>query len=130
MLQPEKLRYHKLWLFAGLCLVALVGYKSLEPIRIVVEGFEHVDLLLHFVAYLILTGWFQQIYSRNAQLLIAVIVAVYSGILEIAQGFVPLREPNWSDFLTNVSAIILATLINKTAFRNTLKLFEAKYLPA
>lgn len=130
MLRPENLRYHGLWLTVGFCLLILIGYKSLEPIQIVVEGFDHVDLVLHFLAYFVLTAWFQQIHTRQSLLLIAVAITLYSGVLEIAQSYVPVRKTNWSDFLTNLSGILIATFLNKTSFHRTLKSFEKKFMPA
>ena len=130
MLQPEKLRYHRLWLTLGFCLLILIGYKSLEPIQIAVEGFDHIDLVLHFLAYFVLTAWFQQIHTRQSLLLIAVAITLYSGVLELAQNYVPIRKTNWSDFLTNLSGILFATFLNRTALHGTLKSFEKKFMPA
>ena len=130
MLQPEDLRYRKLWLTLGFCLLLLIGYKSLEPIQIVVEGFDHADLVLHFLAYFVLTAWFQQLHTRQSLLLIAIAITLYSGALEIAQSYVPVRKTNWSDFLTNLSGILLATFLSNTSFRRTLKSFEKKFMPA
>lgn len=130
MLQLENLRYYRLWLIIGGLLVLLIGYKSLEPIQIAMEGFDDVDLALHFLAYLVLTGWLQQIYVRQSHIPIAIAVALYSGALELTQGLILIREPNISDFLTNLGGIVLATALNRTALHDTLKSFEIKHMPA
>lgn len=130
MLQREDLSYHRLWFIIGCLLILLIGYKSLEPIKIEVDGFEQADLVLHFLAYFTLTGWFQQLYTRSAMLPIALLVVIYSGLLEIAQQFVPIREPNLMDFLANTAAAVLATLVNYSFMRNALKFFETRFMPA
>ncbi len=128
MPQP-KLR--TLWLIIGIGLLLFVAYMSLVPPRVGIGDIEYSDLFLHLLAYGTITGWFQQIFlQRGALTGIAAAMLLYGGMLELAQYFVPPREPHWSDFFANAGGVLLATLVNTTRIRETLLLFEKHYLPA
>lgn len=126
----QPLRYYRLWLVIGIGLLLFVAYMSLIPSRVGIGDIENSDLFLHLLAYAVITGWFQQILRRQAMITVAVTMLLYGGALELAQYFIPAREPHWSDFFANAAGVLSATLINTTRIRETLLLIEENYLPA
>ena len=58
--------YKKIWLSFGWLMIALVFYFSLMPSPPEIKlNFEYIDKVEHFLAYVILMGWFSQIYISN-----------------------------------------------------------------
>lgn len=70
------------------------------------------DLLLHFLAYCMLSFWFL-FSSKNSQhsVLILVTILLYAAAMEGLQHFVPPREPHWLDYVANVVGVIAGGII-------------------
>lgn len=90
----------RLWLTAGLALVALIVWGSLTPqppdVDITIPDFDKVE---HFSAYLALTAWFTAAFPRR-WLWVALAFAVLGGLVEVLQGYTG-RDPEWGDWLAD-----------------------------
>ena len=89
LLVCAKLRWFRMWLALGICLIAAVFYFSLTPIAIPAE---HFDKLFHALTYALMMGWFVQLYNgRRSHLLLAIGFMSMGVSIEILQGFHPMR---------------------------------------
>lgn len=72
----------------------------------------HADKVMHFIAYLQLTGFAYIItpHMRYFHGMCAVIVLYGLGI-EIIQGFLPTREASVGDFLANTLGVLMAVVL-------------------
>ena len=75
-------------------------------------GFEYLDKVEHTFAYLVLMGWFAQIYhAANIRLLFAVGLIVMGVGLEILQGLGGVRYFEYGDMVANSSGVLLGWLM-------------------
>ncbi|MFK8027891.1 MAG: VanZ family protein [Gammaproteobacteria bacterium] len=66
------------------------------------------DKLIHCISYFLLMMVLDFSYNASKQLLIkAVLILIYSGLIEYAQGFIPGRETSLADLLANGVGIML-----------------------
>jgi len=76
---------------------------------------QHLDKLVHFAAFFILTSLLLFGYTFRKPLLIpALIMALFGILIEVIQIFVPYRVFSMPDFVTDLFGIMLALLL----FRN------------
>ncbi len=100
------------WLPSGFVLAGIIAWGSLVPPSVGVTGMDHGDLLLHFLAYCILSFWF--LFSSTTlknSVLILVAILLYAAAMEGLQHFVPPREPHWLDYAANVIGVIAGGVI-------------------
>ncbi|WP_068713919.1 VanZ family protein [Vibrio tritonius] len=101
---------------------ALIGYVSLakdsSPDRVLPDlnsyGVTDLDKMAHLGAYTlfaVIAILALGLKSLKSIAICAAIIAVYSGVLEGLQTFVPLRETSWLDFFANNIGIILGSLL-------------------
>lgn len=101
---------------------ALIGYVSLandsSPDSVVPDlnsfGVPDLDKMAHLGAYTlfaVIAILALGLRSLKSIGLCAVVIAVYSGVLEGLQTFVPLREASWLDFFANDIGIMLGSLL-------------------
>jgi len=103
-----KLHYRRYWLGIGWLLIAAVIYLSVtsHPPKMPVKWFDKVE---HFTAYLVLMGWFVQIYRTHGQRLLWALLFIGQGLaLEIVQGMSRWRTFDYGDAAANTAGIILA----------------------
>jgi len=122
--------YKKCWLTLGWMMVALVFYFSLTPSPPEIKlNFEHLDKVEHFLAYVILMGWFSQIYTSNKNRIAYFIFFVSMGVLiEILQGLGKVRFFEYSDMLANTTGVTVAWIMTRGELKHLLLTFEKKLL--
>ena len=96
----------RLWLAAGLALLALIVWGSLTPappnIDLPLPQFDKVE---HFGAYLLLTAWFGAAFPRR-WLWVVLFFAFLGGAIEIAQGYTD-RDPDWFDWFADCAGVAI-----------------------
>jgi VanZ family protein len=125
-----RLRLHRLWLAIGWILVGLVVYATLTPNPPDLElGIPIWDKLSHFLAYVLLMGWFVQIYHTKENHLRLVIFLVLLGvILEILQLLGGVRTMEFADMIANTLGVLVGYALGKTRFAYALSWMEKFYL--
>jgi len=102
------------------CLVTLLSLVSL-PFPDVAVGLSipHLDKFMHFCVYFIFTLLAHKLaVSEQTFLYLCTGIALFSGLIEIAQSFTPIRMMSGADFLANMLGILLAyVLIGKRSSR-------------
>ncbi|HDN26766.1 MAG TPA: VanZ family protein [Thioploca sp.] len=125
-LQPL-LRFRKLWLGIGWSLVIAVIVLSLMSSPPMIPSIDYGDKISHVVAYLVLMGWFAQIYHAPRLRLYYMIGFILLGILlEILQGLGGIRQMDWVDMLANSIGVLVAWQLTKTRLAYVLAYFEQK----
>ena len=122
----QHLRYRRLWLSIGWCLVLLVIYGSLttKPLQLDVRYFDKYS---HLLSYFVLMGWFSQLYSRLIQQFYWALFFVALGlVLEYLQAFGGVRYFEWIDMLANAAGVLLALLFAQTRFASSLYWIESR----
>ena len=105
LLVCTELRWFRLWLALGICLIAGVFYFSLTPIYMPAE---HIDKLVHASTYALMMGWFVQLYQgRRSHLLLAIGFISMGVSIEILQGFHPMRYLDVLDMLANAAGVAI-----------------------
>jgi len=126
----KNLKYKYLWLMIGYAMIAFVVYSSLTSSPVTMD-FKLSDKLMHIAGYFGLMGWFIQIYNNKQSQLILAICFICMGIgLEFLQGIGGVRFFELNDMLANMAGVILAWLLVKTPFPETLYWFENRFLKA
>lgn len=120
------MRYFNLWLSIGWFMVLAVCYLTLMPDPPDLDiDFDYIDKVEHFLAYLILMGWFSQLYKTFKIKLFYVLFLVLMGVtLEILQGLGTSRFFEYSDMLANTLGVVFAWIVTKKRFNNLLLSFE------
>ncbi len=122
------LKYRPLWLAIGWGLVALVVYLSLTP-RPVELQISHGDKYSHLLAYFVLMGWFQQLYSTRLSRLLLLGVFVGLGIgIEYLQGMSGMRFFDVADMAANALGALLAWLLGWFGFASLLFRLEERLM--
>ena len=125
-MSQQHLRYRRLWLSIGWCLVLLVIYGSLttKPLQLDVRYF---DKFSHLFSYFVLMGWFSQLYSRFIQQFYWALIFIALGIvLEYLQAFGGVRYFEWLDMLANSTGVLLALIFAQTRFASSLYWVESR----
>lgn len=107
-----------------------VCYLSIAPIQPDFDiKFKYVDKLEHFLTYLLLTGWFAQLYQTKQSRLFYLIFFILMGmLLEVLQGLGTVRIFEYSDMVANSAGVLMAWLITKGKLKNIMLAFESKFL--
>ena len=107
----EQLRYRRLWLAAGWGVVGAIVWLSLTPAPPSL-GVNLWDKAQHYSAYLLLTGWFLQIYrSGAARLRVAAVSIALGAVLEVLQGLGGVRHFEFADMLANTLGAFTAVVV-------------------
>jgi VanZ family protein len=110
----QPLRFFTLWRAIGWLIVAAIVYGSLTPRPInfpVTEG----DKLGHMMAYGVLMGWFMQLYTRKAHVLLAVLCVGLGVAMEYAQLASGYRDFEYLDMAADATGVVIAWLLGGTA---------------
>lgn len=126
---PTKpLRFLRLWLVAGWCLVGLVIVLSLVPTPAEPPAFKAQDKALHLAAYCVLMAWFCAIYQTGRyRRRIGVLLILMGVVLELAQGATSYRSLQGLDMLANGFGVVLGWVIARTRVSD-LFVFVESYL--
>ena len=119
----SELRWFRLWLGLGLVLIAAVFYMSLTPVDIPAE---HFDKIYHAATYAIVMGWFAQLYTGlRSHTLLALAFILMGALIEVLQGFHPMRYFDVLDMLANAIGVAIAWLLARFGLSRLLLGFES-----
>ena len=130
----EDLVLRSLWLKIGYVLVVCVIVLTLIPDPYYTLGiddlFENLsDKAQHLFAYVMLMGWFTQIYhSRKSHLIMATSFILMGVVLEFLQGLGQSRMFEVADMMANSIGVLLAWSVVYTRCSNILLYFERRVL--
>ncbi len=121
----DHLQWARLWLFVGFLLVALILFLSLASIHLPAPDVENADKYMHFIAYLVLMGWFIQLYHHHVGRLIIALIFIAMGVgIEFLQSLSPIRHFDTIDMFANTTGITLAWVAGFTGVDSILKTVE------
>ncbi len=124
----QRLAYRKLWLFVAVMLLVLILYLSMTS-KPYLPTPGHSDKLYHFLAYMVLMGWWLQLFQQRISRLILALVFIAMGVgIEVMQSYHPLRYFDVWDMLANTSGVVLAWLLGFTVFDQALYFVERRCL--
>ncbi|MBS1269384.1 MAG: hypothetical protein MAG794_00335 [Gammaproteobacteria bacterium] len=104
-----------LWLSIGWLMVAVVVYVSLTPSPPPTPAFDGADKVLHGLAYVVLMGWFGQLYASGGGRVLVAVALVGMGVgLEMLQGFGGIRTASWTDGVADAAGVIGGCLALRT----------------
>lgn len=111
------LRYRWVWLAIGWSLVIALIISSLISLPPATDSLLKLpfgDKIAHAVAYLVIMGWFAQIYHAPPTRYGYVIGFLLLGIiLEILQGWGGFRVADWTDVVANSLGIGIAWILTR-----------------
>jgi VanZ family protein len=122
MVDNRKLRLHWLWLTLGLLYVLYILYVSLMPSP---PTLVKSDKAAHFLGYLVLMGWFSQIYSGvKVRILLALLFILLGVCIEFLQGLGGVRMFEFADMVANGFGVLVAWVLSYTPMQRGLAWFE------
>lgn len=130
----EDLVLRTLWLKIGYLLVVCVIVLTLIPDPYYTLGIDDLfkdlsDKAQHLFAYVMMMGWFMQIYhSKKSHLILATSFILMGIALEFIQGLGQTRMFEVADMAANGVGVLLAWLFAYTRLANILSWFERRAL--
>ena len=126
--ESTNLKYKKLWLLVGLCMVAFIVYSSLTSNPVTLDV-KFSDKFMHVLGYFGLMGWFIQIYQQKKNRFILAAMFIAMGVsLEFMQDFGGVRYFEVNDMFANTAGVLLAWALAVTPFPKLLVWFESMLL--
>ncbi|HET7922854.1 MAG TPA: VanZ family protein, partial [Gammaproteobacteria bacterium] len=88
------------WQALGFGMVVLVWWACLVPSPPEIPpAFPYFDKFEHFIAYLVLAGWFAAIHARmRARIVVLCLLVLMGGVIEVLQHYTG-RDAEWLDWL-------------------------------
>jgi VanZ family protein len=121
------MRYRPFWLGIGWAMIALILWLSLTPSPPKPISFEHADKLEHLFAYLILMGWFCQIYhGRRQRLYLMLAFIALGGAIELLQGWGGIRSAEWSDLIADGTGVLIGWLLSHSKLQTLLTHIDSR----
>jgi VanZ family protein len=121
------LRFANLWIGVGWLLVAGLVVTSLAKLPFDLESPRYSDKLAHVLAYLLVMGWFAQIWTARRLLLGHAAFLVALGVaLELLQGGTGYRTADVFDAMANAVGVLLGALSARTRAASLLAGLEAQ----
>ena len=108
----------KLFFWLALCLVAVLSMLAVPGQQI----FQGQDKRSHLLVYMILFALLLLAYGKRWSLIsLGILLACFSGLIEVAQSFTGSRQAEWLDLLANILGILVAALFYKAlqSYKNT-----------
>ena len=123
------LRFRPLWLAVGWALVGSILWLSLVPHPPEPFEFRFADKVEHFAAYLVLMGWFVQLYARASVRRGYALGFLAMGVaIEFLQAPEPTRAFEWTDMLADGLGIGAALVLARTPLQHSLRWFEIRIM--
>ncbi len=123
------LRFPNLWLAIGFVLITLVIVASLMPNPPHVAQFRGNDKMGHFAAYVAMTFWFGQIYTRTrVRWTIALAFVILGVSLEYLQRMSGYRTFEYADMGANAAGVLCALFLARTPLSRCLAVVEKSML--
>jgi hypothetical protein len=106
MIAMQELRFRYFWLWGGIALVGIVLYLMLTPGT---GGPTQVnDKMAHFLVFAILMGWFCGVFPLRALPWVALVLAAFGMLIEMAQGQLSYRSAEFADAFADFGGIAFA----------------------
>ena len=100
----------KLFFWLTLCMVAVVSMLSVPGQQM----FQGQDKLSHLIVYMVLFWLLLLAYGKKWSLMsLAILLACFSALIEVAQSFTGYRQAEWLDLLANILGILVTALFYK-----------------
>ena len=110
----------------GWLLVAALVAVSVGTVPSDLPETTHADKVAHLLAYMLVMGWFAQIWSSRSALFVHACFLVVLGIgLEMLQGSTDHRTADPLDALANAAGVVLGWLAARTPASRRLERLEA-----
>lgn len=94
------------------CLLAAVAIMSMVSFYSPKQIFDWQDKLHHLLAYAVLFWFLLGAYGKQQKIWkLGVCLAVFSGLIEIAQSYTGHRQAELMDLMANIAGILLAYLL-------------------
>lgn len=121
-----QLRHRALWQMVGLHLVLALLITGFTPIELGAIPIPHIDKLLHFVTYGVLTAWFLLAFSQRKMWILTMLVMMLLSIsVELMQGLTGFGgTPSLFDALADTLGILLACILVIVPLKQILLKFE------
>jgi len=104
----------KLIFWLTLCLVAVLSMLAVPGQQI----FQWQDKVSHLLVYMFLFWLLILAYGNQWSLIsLGILLALFSGLIEVAQSFTGFRQAEWFDLLANIVGILVAAVFYK-AFKS------------
>lgn len=124
-----QLRFARLWFWIGVLLTASIILLSLINPPDQVKAVLLNDKLAHTLAYVVLMGWFAQIFHHRTARVVFVVIFVSMGIgIEFLQGMTPHRQFELLDMAANTTGVLLAWILTYTWMGSVLVWFERTFM--
>ncbi|MDG1693282.1 MAG: VanZ family protein [Porticoccaceae bacterium] len=95
------------------CLLVVVGLFSVVTLEPIQHIFDWQDKLHHLLAYAVLFWLLLGAYEQQQKLWkLAILLAAFSGLIEIAQSYTGYRQADWMDLLANIIGILVAAFLH------------------
>lgn len=95
------------------CLLAIVVILSMVSLQYGQQMFDWQDKLHHLLAYAVLFWVLLGAYGEQQNLwLLGMLLAAFSGLIEVAQSYTGYRQAELLDLLANITGIFLGGLLN------------------
>ena len=124
----RELKYFRWWLALGWLIVAAVIFLSLlskVPVHIPVQFSDKIG---HVIAYMVLMGWFVQLFQSRGVLIVHALLLIGMGVgLEFAQEYRS-RHFEYADMVANTVGVLFGLLLFFTPMRSLLQRFEGRFL--
>jgi VanZ family protein len=125
----KELRFPTIWLTLGFLIIIAVIAVSLVPHPPHIGHLRGSDKLGHFAAYIAMTFWFAQIYTKNRARWAMALAFVMLGItLELLQRLGGYRTFEIADMEANAAGVLSALLLAQTRLSGVLAVVERSLL--
>ncbi len=105
-----------LWIMG---ILTLMGFAVIPNLMVIENG---ADKMLHMTAFCLLTLWPTVTFIRMKHVYISAAILFSSGIVvEVLQGFVPMRTPSMEDILANLAGVAAGLVIGMLIRSDTLQ---------
>lgn len=109
----QQMYFYNLWIVLGYIILGSIIFLSLTPDPPVVMVFPSIDKIEHLLAYMVLMGWFCQIYlSRKRQIFLAIMFCTMGIWLEFMQYWGGHRLFEYEDMLADSMGVFLGWWIS------------------
>ena len=115
-----KLQLNKLWSGLAALNLLIILWLSLMPNNGPPPELEHLDKLWHFLAYLLSSLYFQQVFLNQKQWKVGIGLFCYGALMEGLQYLSATRGVEFLDLLANAVGIFAGILISKYLFKDFL----------
>lgn len=94
------------------CLLTVVAILSMVSLQSAQQIFDWQDKLHHILAYAVLFWFLLGAYGQQQTIWkLGILLAIFSGFIEIAQSYTGYRQAEFMDLLANITGILLVGLL-------------------